>query len=271
MTVNGTGDATTALVLGNWLRSSDVAQVVQEMASAMYELVRRTYETDPGRSSWWRRRKLMATRQGSLPGARAMTDEPQHEPIALRRLSVDPVLRIPPASLPVRSTLAGRYVRLEPLDPMRHASGLFAASQGPEQDTLWRYLPYGPFASEAAMRGWLVEKANSVDPLFYAICTTNDGPLGMAALLNIQLAAGSIEAGHIWFGFPLQRTVAATEAVYLLIAHALERGYRGSSGSATLPTRRHARQPGGSASSMRDLLPCDRREGAELGHGLVFR
>jgi pyridoxine kinase len=44
LTVNGTGDATTALVLGNRLMSPDIAEVLQRTVSAMYELVRRTHE-----------------------------------------------------------------------------------------------------------------------------------------------------------------------------------------------------------------------------------
>jgi pyridoxine kinase len=44
LTVNGTGDATTALVLANRLISDDIAQVLQRSVSAMYELVRRTHE-----------------------------------------------------------------------------------------------------------------------------------------------------------------------------------------------------------------------------------
>jgi RimJ/RimL family protein N-acetyltransferase len=36
-----------------------------------------------------------------------------------------------------------------------------------------------------------------------------------------------IEIGHIWFGGPLQRTTAATEAIYLLAQHAFDDlGYR---------------------------------------------
>jgi RimJ/RimL family protein N-acetyltransferase len=38
---------------------------------------------------------------------------------------------------------------------------------------------------------------------------------------------GSIEIGHIWFGASLRRSSAATEAIYLLAAHAFdELGYR---------------------------------------------
>ena len=36
-----------------------------------------------------------------------------------------------------------------------------------------------------------------------------------------------IEIGHIWFGPPLQRTTAATEAIFLLARHAFDDlGYR---------------------------------------------
>jgi RimJ/RimL family protein N-acetyltransferase len=52
-------------------------------------------------------------------------------------------------------------------------------------------------------------------------------PLGIASYLRIKPEFGVIEIGHIWFGVPLQRTPAATEAIYLLVRHALdELGYR---------------------------------------------
>ena len=44
ITVNGTGDVTTALVLGNHLLHREVPVVLQRTVSAMYELVRRTHE-----------------------------------------------------------------------------------------------------------------------------------------------------------------------------------------------------------------------------------
>jgi pyridoxine kinase len=44
LTMSGTGDVTTALVLGNRLASDDIPQVLQRSVSAMYELVRLTHE-----------------------------------------------------------------------------------------------------------------------------------------------------------------------------------------------------------------------------------
>ena len=49
----------------------------------------------------------------------------------------------------------------------------------------------------------------------------------MASYLRIEPEFGVIEIGHIWFGVPLQRTTAATEAIYLLARHAFDDlGYR---------------------------------------------
>jgi RimJ/RimL family protein N-acetyltransferase len=68
----------------------------------------------------------------------------------------------------------------------------------------------------------------SRDPLYFTLVTTPDRrPLGLASYLRITPEFGVIEIGHIWFGVPLQRTTAATEAIYLLARHAFEDlGYR---------------------------------------------
>jgi RimJ/RimL family protein N-acetyltransferase len=50
---------------------------------------------------------------------------------------------------------------------------------------------------------------------------------GIATLMSIVPEHGSIEIGHIWLAPGLQRTSAATEALVLLVGHALgELGYR---------------------------------------------
>ena len=50
--------------------------------------------------------------------------------------------------------------------------------------------------------------------------------MGVASYLRIAPGAGSIEVGHINFSPLLQRTPAATEAMYLMMRHAFELGYR---------------------------------------------
>ncbi len=126
-----------------------------------------------------------------------------------------------PATPPTHRPLLGTRVRLEPLDPERHADDLLAAAAGDPQ--LWDYLPYGPFADAEELRGWLAERASSPDPLFLTIVDPATGRAGgVVSYLRIEPVHACIEIGHIWFGAPLQRTPAATETIYLLARHAFD-------------------------------------------------
>ncbi len=130
-----------------------------------------------------------------------------------------------PAEPPEQAALIGRYVHLLPLDPARHAAGLYAAGHGSDAATrLWEYLPYGPFAGEAAMRAWIEGCAASKDPLFFACLDAETGaPQGMLSFLRMDTAMRTIEIGHIWFGPTAQRTHANTEACHLMISSAFDR------------------------------------------------
>jgi RimJ/RimL family protein N-acetyltransferase len=67
----------------------------------------------------------------------------------------------------------------------------------------------------------------SDDPLFYAIVEpTEETAVGVASYLRIDPISGSIEVGHLRFSPLLQRTPAATEAMYLMMKHAFDLGYR---------------------------------------------
>jgi RimJ/RimL family protein N-acetyltransferase len=131
-----------------------------------------------------------------------------------------------PARLPDRTPLQGELVRLEPVDPARHAKSLYAAARG--FDAIWTHLAYGPFESEAAFTNWLEERVASQDPLFFAVVDRASGlAQGMASLMRFVPADGVIEVGHIWFAPALQRTRQATEAIYVLARHAFDDlGYR---------------------------------------------
>jgi RimJ/RimL family protein N-acetyltransferase len=140
-----------------------------------------------------------------------------------------PVEPLPSGRAPERAPLAGVDVRLEPVDAAAHAASLYRLSHArPEDVGLWTYLAYGPFEGPGAFERWLEERAQSPDPLFFTIVDqASGGAAGMASYLNIVPANGSIEIGHIWFAPVLQKTRAATEAIYLLARHAFdELGYR---------------------------------------------
>ncbi|MDX1726178.1 MAG: GNAT family protein [Pseudomonas sp.] len=132
-----------------------------------------------------------------------------------------------PRPVPQRQPLAGRFVRLEPLDAARHGDDLWLALQGPDP-ALWDYLAYGPFASRAPFDAWLAGNAQSQDPLFFSVIDLTRGrAVGLLSYLRITSRDGSIEIGHIAFGQAMQRTPGSTEAVWLLARHAFDDlGYR---------------------------------------------
>jgi RimJ/RimL family protein N-acetyltransferase len=132
-----------------------------------------------------------------------------------------------PVSRPAPSVLTGRFCRLEPLDPDRHADDLFAANARDADGRGWTYLPYGPFASCEEYRAWMQALCLGGDPLFFAIVdAATDRAIGVASYLRIDPAMGTIEVGHLRFSPLLQRRPAATEAMYLMMRHAFELGYR---------------------------------------------
>ena len=132
-----------------------------------------------------------------------------------------------PPPHPPREAMAGRFCRLEPLDPARHAEDLYRANALDVDARHWTYLPYGPFADFAAYRAWMDATCLGPDPLFFAVVDPRtDSPVGVASWLRIDAANGSIEVGHLRFSSLLQRRPAATEAMYLMMRRAFELGYR---------------------------------------------
>jgi RimJ/RimL family protein N-acetyltransferase len=146
------------------------------------------------------------------------------EAIVDRPLSDESVVPLPTGLLPARQPLAGTSAHLEPIDPARHAAELYAASHGVAGGAeLWRFLAYGPWADAGAFQAWLRDCAAVHDPLFFAIRDAGSGrACGMASYLNIVPKNGSIEIGHIWLAPVLQRTRAATEALFLLMCYAMD-------------------------------------------------
>lgn len=124
--------------------------------------------------------------------------------------------------------MEGRFVRLEPLDPERHLRDLFEATAADTDGRIWTYLFVGPYDSESEMREWLEPAARSEDPLYYALVDRSTGKaVGVASYLRIQPEHGVIEIGNILYSPVMQRTPAATEAMYLFMSRVFdELGYR---------------------------------------------
>ncbi|MCV2869565.1 GNAT family N-acetyltransferase [Defluviimonas sp. WL0002] len=129
-----------------------------------------------------------------------------------------------PPVWPGPMAIEGRYARLERLS-VDHAQELDAAARA--DDRVWDYMPYGPFATEAAYADWVAVMAAKADPWFYAVRNLDTGRAeGVASWLRITPEAGSIEVGHILFSPALQRTRAATEAMFLMMGWVFGAGYR---------------------------------------------
>ena len=138
-----------------------------------------------------------------------------------------PVLDWKPPPAPAREVIQGRFCRLEPLEVEKHARKLFEANALDTTGANRTYLPYGPFIEFEEYVTWLEKQCLGPDPLFFAIVEAASGEaVGVASYLRITPDCGSIEVGHLNFSPRLQRTPAATEAMFLMMRHAFELGYR---------------------------------------------
>ncbi|HET7104348.1 MAG TPA: GNAT family protein [Terracidiphilus sp.] len=128
--------------------------------------------------------------------------------------------------LPRPGDLRGRYTTLEPLNAARHSGALWEAMQG--HDDLWRWMPASPAPGAEAMIAELEAWQQAAQALALAIVPADTGRAGgWAAFMRIEPAHGVIEVGNVMFSPALQRTRAATEAMYLMARHVFEDlGYR---------------------------------------------
>ena len=130
-----------------------------------------------------------------------------------------------PVSLPHREPMFGRTVTLEPLEAAQHTDSIWQAVK--DHDEVWQYLFDGSYASQTELARDLAEKQVATDRLFFAIIPAAAGQaLGYASFMRIDPAHGVIEVGNIMLSPSLQRTTAATEAMYLMARHVFELGYR---------------------------------------------
>ena len=132
-----------------------------------------------------------------------------------------------PPPRPSRRVLEGRFCRVEPLDVARHARQLYDANSLDPEGRMWTYLFSGPFGSFEEYRAWLEPRPASEDPLFFSFVDQQRAQaVGTGAYMRMDPANGVMEVGHLAFSPLMQRTPVATEAMYLMMKHAFELGYR---------------------------------------------
>jgi RimJ/RimL family protein N-acetyltransferase len=158
-----------------------------------------------------------------------------------------------PVPGPGRVILNGRCVTLEPLDADRHSADLWTAVRG--HDEVWTWLADGPYVTEAELYRALLEKETSPGAVFFAVVPGASGRLpaaglergaaaGYASFMRIEPAHGVVEVGNILLAPSLQRTTAATEAMYLMASYVFDqlryRRYEWKCNAENAPSRRAA-------------------------------
>jgi len=133
-----------------------------------------------------------------------------------------------PRPLPLRVALEGRFVRLEPLDAIRHGDDLYVAATEGDTEARFRWLSETPPKDRAAFEPWLQKAQASADPLYFSVIDLATGKaVGRQTLMRIDAANGVIETGAIHWGPAMQATPKSTEALYLHARHVFdELGYR---------------------------------------------
>lgn len=129
----------------------------------------------------------------------------------------------------------GRFVTLEGLR-VHHLPSLYKNLGLPDNDSVFQFLPqlrpdspehFGEVLKTYMERGFIFYAIKS-DPKRLSPSPQHDesGPsarsevTGLIAFLDIERSHRALEVGGVAFGPSLQRTTAATEAVYLLLCHA---------------------------------------------------
>jgi RimJ/RimL family protein N-acetyltransferase len=120
---------------------------------------------------------------------------------------------------PERVTLAGRHVRLEPIDE-RHRDHLLAAAA--EDPATFRYTLSELWRGAEA---WPAYLADALQPQFVTWATvlaSTGRAIGSTRFGDISPADGRLEIGWTWIAPSHQRTAANTEAKLLQLTYAFE-------------------------------------------------
>ena len=154
-----------------------------------------------------------------------------------------------PRARPAATGMDGRYCALAALDAGLHADALFRAFARNADGALWTYLPFGPFGSRGELRAWIASVADRDDPVYYTVVDKQRRvAVGVASLMRIRPDQGTIEVGGIVYSPLLQRTVMATEAMFMMMRHAFDdlgyRRYEWKCDALNAPSRRAAERLG---------------------------
>ena len=141
---------------------------------------------------------------------------------------------------PAPVTLVGQSVYLKPLIINRDAQALFEMSNGSAivlgdrsmdaydaDHLIWCYMFEGPYKSEEDFTASLQAQVDVSNGLCLCVFDkASDRQIGVTNLMNNHPAHLKIEIGTLWYSPIAQRTLANTEATFLMLQHAFGLGYR---------------------------------------------
>ena len=132
------------------------------------------------------------------------------------------------AKFPSKKKLIGKYCYLEPVNVKKHSKDLFKNFSKDKKGIDWIYMPQGPFKNKKSLKKYLKDKNLTGNPFFYTIYSKRLKTFcGLASYLRIKPQVGTIEVGYITYAKNLQKTVEATEAMFLMMKNAFDKlGYR---------------------------------------------
>lgn len=158
--------------------------------------------------------------------------------------SIGPIAETPACATPSKRQHIGRTVSLVPLSE-RHAADLWQAAQ--DADESWAYLGYGPFGSFDDFKRHVAKLESLSNQPFFAVIPSGESASGWLSYCDIEPQNAAIEIGSIWFSPLMQRTRAATEAIYILLDHAFQQGFNRvvwRCNALNIPSRRAAERLG---------------------------
>jgi N-acetyltransferase len=119
-------------------------------------------------------------------------------------------------------TLAGRFVRLEPLS-MDHVAALTEVGT---DESIWQWNPSLAVRSEDDMRRYVEhavqQHASALALPFATFHLGDDRPIGSTRFANFDHEHRHVEIGYTWIAPPWQRSAVNTEAKYLMLRYAFE-------------------------------------------------
>jgi RimJ/RimL family protein N-acetyltransferase len=130
--------------------------------------------------------------------------------------------------LELMEPLFGEHVAVSRFAPETDAQDFVERLCDPEHAALWRYIPFEPFESAGQVSDLFGYLAESDGWIPYVFRRPADGRLiGTATHMRVRPDSGSAEVGFVLYSSEMQRTPAATEAMFILARQVFDAsGYR---------------------------------------------